>query len=1149
MSCSTTFSRTVRKAVSGLSVSAMSLQLAAGSLAFTAFAPLALAVAPTCNGLTATIYVDGGLIVSTVPSDNGDPYTAGTTTLTGSSGDDVIVGTASGDKINGSGGNDTICALEGNNSNVRGGSGNDTIFSGSGDDTVDGEGDNDVITDDGGTNDLQGGSGNDTITAGSGDDTIDGEGNNDIINAGEGNNDVQGGSGDDTINTGSGNDTIDGEGDDDVITDLGGTNDIQGGSGEDTIVTGAGNDTINAEGNDDICSAGAGSNVVTNCEFGYVTIVKDAVPNDAQDFEFTGGLGGFFLDDDANGTLSNTRLFTVAFGVYAVTEVAVSGWTLSGIVCADPNSNTTTLGSTATINLDAANGDAVTCTFTNTQSSVATTTTLLSSLNPSTYNTNVTFTATVSGGATPTGTVDLKDGATVIATGALVAGVATFNISNLSVGSHSLTAVYGGDGSHTGSTSTPALSQVVNQAPTTTVLGSSLNPSMDTDTVTFTATVSGETPTGTVTFKDNGTTLGTTALTAGVATFDASSLLGNGASHPITAEYNGDTNNAVSTSNTVNQVVNTLPTLKVVKMLPNDNGGTLTISEVDLFVTDSSLVATQVYSDDVNTFAVGDYTVTEVNPDPVGYVESITAGDCASDGTISLALNQHKMCVFTNDDLAATLTVITNVTNDNGGTLLASGTTMTVTGNSPSPSSFTGDDITGTDVTINAGSYEVTGSAVFGYDITYSADCPLGSDILPGRTKTCTVTYDDIQPLFTVNSLIINDNGGTLTDADFPPFFDGSPVTYGVQFGIDASPVAYVVSELAQPSIYAYSFSGDCDASGNVTLSVGDVKQCTITNNDIAPKLTIIKQVINDNNGSATENDFVLTASGMILSHGVATDLNVGGYKVGEFADAAYDGTFSGDCDITNGFIHLGLGEVKTCTITNNDRSGFFFADSGVGGGASIQGNGGHRGNGTNQFAAKANFVAGFFGAGGTAPGAFGGGADVPLSQDEISYICSMQKAIPVDALDSFVEWFAAHIASIMGRDANMIASALKDPAFCAPKQAAAPVKKADVIVHLNSKGVVVSTNPVWNACVSGQDLTLDLIKSNEDTYVHRQGTISKEFAMTCRDYHRGDVSMWQHPDYPGLEIQLDTKGRLVGGLPTGFVAKKDLTNANVATK
>ena len=92
------------------------------------------------------------------------------------------------------------------------------------------------------------------------------------------------------------------------------------------------------------------------------------------------------------------------------------------------------------------------------------TTTLASSLNPAYYGSAVTFTATVAvTSGTPTGTVTFKDGATVLGTGSLSAGQATFTTNNLSVtGSpHAITAAYGGDASFMPSTSA-ALSQVIN---------------------------------------------------------------------------------------------------------------------------------------------------------------------------------------------------------------------------------------------------------------------------------------------------------------------------------------------------------------------------------------------------------------------------------------------------------------------------------------------------------------------------------------------------------------------------------------------------------------------------------------------------------------------------------------------------------------
>jgi hypothetical protein len=90
---------------------------------------------------------------------------------------------------------------------------------------------------------------------------------------------------------------------------------------------------------------------------------------------------------------------------------------------------------------------------------------------------------------------------------------------------------------------------------TTTALVSAPNPSTIGQSVTFTATVSASvgTPTGTVTFTDGVTTLGTGVLTSGVANFSTSSLaLGT---HNITAVYSGDTNFAASTSSSLSQSV------------------------------------------------------------------------------------------------------------------------------------------------------------------------------------------------------------------------------------------------------------------------------------------------------------------------------------------------------------------------------------------------------------------------------------------------------------------------------------------------------------------------------------------------------------------------------------------------------------------
>jgi uncharacterized repeat protein (TIGR01451 family) len=183
---------------------------------------------------------------------------------------------------------------------------------------------------------------------------------------------------------------------------------------------------------------------------------------------------------------------------------------------------------------------------------IATTTTVTSSLNPSVFGQSVTFTATVSSG---TGTVQFRDGAGNIGGAiAIAGGQATYTTSALTVGSHSITAVYSGDATHATSTSA-ALTQVVNGLGTTTTVTSSLNPSYVGQSVTFTATVSSGA--GTVQFKDGAGNLGApVTIAGGQATYTTSALTVG--SHSITAVYSGDATHATSTSAVLNQVVSNL---------------------------------------------------------------------------------------------------------------------------------------------------------------------------------------------------------------------------------------------------------------------------------------------------------------------------------------------------------------------------------------------------------------------------------------------------------------------------------------------------------------------------------------------------------------------------------------------------------------
>ncbi len=178
-----------------------------------------------------------------------------------------------------------------------------------------------------------------------------------------------------------------------------------------------------------------------------------------------------------------------------------------------------------------------------------TTTVLTASPNPASMLAPVTFTATVTGnGATPTGTVEFFSSGVLLGAGTLnTSGVATLTSSAFTVGTYSITATYEGDTNNAGSTSA-AVSLTVGKIPTTTDLGSSTTSGANPQ-VTLVATVVasvGPVPTGTVTFSNALTTLGTATLDAtGVASLDLNLPAGT---YVIQAAYSGDAVHLASTS-------------------------------------------------------------------------------------------------------------------------------------------------------------------------------------------------------------------------------------------------------------------------------------------------------------------------------------------------------------------------------------------------------------------------------------------------------------------------------------------------------------------------------------------------------------------------------------------------------------------------
>jgi hypothetical protein len=165
-------------------------------------------------------------------------------------------------------------------------------------------------------------------------------------------------------------------------------------------------------------------------------------------------------------------------------------------------------------------------------------------------NASITLTASVFG-TSPTGSVSFSANGNSLGTETVTNGIATLQTSFANAGSYAVTATYSGDSDNTASTSA-ATAVTISAAASSTTLQAPSSGSVNGQ-ITLKATVSGNSPTGSVSFSAGSTSLGTATLTSGVATLQTSFAAAG--SYSVTATYKGDQNNAASTSSAATIVI------------------------------------------------------------------------------------------------------------------------------------------------------------------------------------------------------------------------------------------------------------------------------------------------------------------------------------------------------------------------------------------------------------------------------------------------------------------------------------------------------------------------------------------------------------------------------------------------------------------
>jgi hypothetical protein len=216
-----------------------------------------------------------------------------------------------------------------------------------------------------------------------------------------------------------------------------------------------------------------------------------------------------------------------------------------------------------------------------------------------------------------------------------------------------------------------------------------------------------------------------------------------------------------------------------------------------------------------------------------------------------------------------------------------------------------------------------------------------GVQIQSGKITTCTFVDKLTVGTLIVQKTVVNDDGGSMVATDFAFKVNGGSAVSFLQDGsntlagkntltVNVGTTYSVVEDGTPIAGYTTTYSG----CSNITLTGGETKTCTITNDDQAGTLIVKKVVTNDNGGTSTAGDFAFSVSGPTASSGTAFDeteatddndaetgenvltVDAGTYDVTEDGTpiAGYSTSYSNCTDVV-----VANGGTATCTITNDD--------------------------------------------------------------------------------------------------------------------------------------------------------------------------------------------------------------------------------------
>lgn len=559
---------------------------------------------------------------------------------------------------------------------------------------------------------------------------------------------------------------------------------------------------------------------------GFITVIKEASPNDGTAFNFSiSGTSNYSFAINGSG---QSQRYSVEDGTYQVSETVPSGWGLDNATCADNSGSAVGARSGDAITgiaIDA--GDDVTCTFTD---------------------------------SLQQGTLIVRKVVTNDNGGAKTASDFSFQVNSGTVTS------FEADGQN--------------------------------DLTVSTGTYSITEP----------------AVTGYTATYDNCTNITVSAGASATCTI---TNNDIG------------PTLTVIKEVINNDGGLKTASDFTINVSGTNVSDASFPGagspGTIVTLDAGSYSVSE-NADS-GYMATYSSS-CS--GTISLG--ENKTCTVTNYDKPGTIIVRKIVTNDNGGTKTAANFSFQVNSGSAIPFESDGEN----NVLVGAGTYNIIEPAVSGYNTSYD-NC--SNIVIPnGGSATCTITNDDNVPSLTLDKIVVNDNGGSAAESAWtltatgPTTISGSGASGSadVVSGLAFSAGTYILSESVGPSGYtpsSWSCTNGITVNGNneITLGLGQSTMCSITNNDQAGQIKIVKNTVGGDDtfgftvsGPTSSTPSVTTTAGTGNTGLLA--VNAGSYSISETLPSGWDQT-GASCDFgTPASFTVANGKTVTCTFTNTKK-------------------------------------------------------------------------------------------------------------------------------------------------------------------------------------------------------------------------------------